>query len=165
MKTLTKELLAEKLMNRQYRDEITEEEERLAKENNLVVIFGASDDLIELRGAITEEIGYGNQIFITKNGLLQNECDQNDEDDICPYFLKIRNEMVKNKTAVEIKSCYGGEDVSPEFFQAIGKPDWCYIFDPTVISIATFDIFEDYDDEKNYYCCGIVIDLDELKEN
>ena len=33
------------------------EEERLAKENGLVVVFGYSDDNIELRGAINNEAG------------------------------------------------------------------------------------------------------------
>jgi hypothetical protein len=162
MKTLTKELLSEKLMNRQYGNEITKEEEKLAKENNLVVIFGASDDPIELRGAIHNEFDLGERIFITKKGIPKNECSQNDEDDICPYFAKIRDKMVKNKTAVEIKAHWDGEDVDPEYFQSIGKPDWCYSFDTSIIKAATFDIFEDDDDDKNYYCRGIVIDLDDF---
>ena len=52
---MTKEQLAARLSGRQYGDEITREEEQTAKENNLVVIFGASDDLCEMRGAIYDE--------------------------------------------------------------------------------------------------------------
>lgn len=52
---MTKEQLAARLNDRQYDDEITREEEQLAKENGLVVIFGASDDLCEMCGAIDDE--------------------------------------------------------------------------------------------------------------
>lgn len=52
---MTKEQLAARLNGRQYGDEITRAEEQLAKENGLVVIFGASDDLCEMRGAINDE--------------------------------------------------------------------------------------------------------------
>jgi hypothetical protein len=155
MKTLTKELFAEKLSGRQYNDEITREEVELAEENNLVVIFGASDDLIELNGAISDEFDLGDSIFITKNGILQRE-----DDKICPYFEKIRDEMIKNKTAVEIKAHWDGENVDSEYFKSIGEPTWCYTFDTSIISAATFDIF----DNQEYYCRGIIIDLDDLKE-
>lgn len=54
---MTKEELATVLNGRQYRNEITPEIEKLAKENNLLIIFGASDDLCEFRGAISDEFG------------------------------------------------------------------------------------------------------------
>jgi len=47
--------LADLLNGREYRDEITSELEQIAKEEGLVVCFGVSDDLLELRGAISEE--------------------------------------------------------------------------------------------------------------
>jgi hypothetical protein len=169
MKKLTKEALAEKLTNRQRGKEITKEVEILAKENNLIFVFGASDDLIEICGAFNDEFSLelGERIVITKNGSLISECLHNDENYICPYFSKICDEMIKNKTAFEIKAYYDGRDwngkeVDPDFFQAIGKPDWFYIFDTTIISAATFYIFEDDDDDKNYYCRGLVFDLDDL---
>lgn len=54
---MTKEQLAERLNGRQYGGELNREEEKLAKESGLVVIFGASDDLCEMRGAIDDEFG------------------------------------------------------------------------------------------------------------
>ena len=57
MKTMTKEQLAELLNGNEYRDEMTKEQEQAAKENNLLVLFGASDDLLEMRGAIYDEAG------------------------------------------------------------------------------------------------------------
>lgn len=55
--TMTKEELATMLDGRQYRDETTPEIEQLAKEGNLLIVFGASDDLCEFRGAINDEFG------------------------------------------------------------------------------------------------------------
>ena len=57
MKTMTKEQLAELLNGNEYRDEMTKEQEQAAKQNNLLVLFGASDDLLEMRGAIRDEVG------------------------------------------------------------------------------------------------------------
>lgn len=49
---MTKESLAAILNGRTYGDEITKEEEAQAKAAELVVIYGASDDLVEFGGAI-----------------------------------------------------------------------------------------------------------------
>lgn len=67
---MTKEELAKLLNGRQYRNEINDLEEKQAKENNLVVIFGASDDLIEFSGAIYDEFDsyYETTILLNKDG-------------------------------------------------------------------------------------------------
>jgi hypothetical protein len=49
--------LAALLTGREYRQEITRAEEADAKAAGLVVAFGASDDLLEFRGAIDDEVG------------------------------------------------------------------------------------------------------------
>jgi hypothetical protein len=54
---MTPHELALILDNRQYREEMTKEEEAMAKENGLVVMFGYSDDNAEFRGAIHDEVG------------------------------------------------------------------------------------------------------------
>lgn len=48
---------AAKLSGRSYGEEMTREEEAEAKALNLVVMFGASDDLLEFRGALRDEAG------------------------------------------------------------------------------------------------------------
>ena len=53
---MTKEELAELLNGRQYREEITSDEEKIAYENGLIVIFGASDDLTIFKGIIDTEV-------------------------------------------------------------------------------------------------------------
>ena len=54
---MTLKEFAKMLDGREYRHEITKEEEALAKELGFVVVFGYSDDNAELRGAIDDEIG------------------------------------------------------------------------------------------------------------
>lgn len=39
----------------EYLEEMTREQERIAAENNLLVLFCQSDDLLEMRGAIHDE--------------------------------------------------------------------------------------------------------------
>ena len=64
--------LAAKLNGREYCREITDEEVRQAKEAGLVVVFGASDDLIEFRGAIRDEGDCydGREVLIDAKGVL-----------------------------------------------------------------------------------------------
>lgn len=47
---------AEILNGREYREELFLDEEKKLKEVGIVVVFGASDDLCELRGAIDDEL-------------------------------------------------------------------------------------------------------------
>lgn len=54
---MTLKEFAKMLDGRSYGQEITKEEEALAKELGFVVVFGYSDDNAELRGAINDEIG------------------------------------------------------------------------------------------------------------
>jgi len=46
---------AEKLNGREYRCETTYQEDEQMKQDGIVAVFGASDDLCELRGAVDEE--------------------------------------------------------------------------------------------------------------
>jgi len=136
---MTKEELAQKLNGREYRSEITREEAKEAKSNNLVVVFGASDDLIEFRGAIDDETDAyeGVTVSIDKNGLLENQCDNED----CPYFA----DRIAKAAKIEAVWCPPDEDLS-----------WAY---KTEIPHATFDVMEDGE----LYCRGIVFSLDDLK--
>lgn len=132
----TKEL-AQLLHGREYTEEITEEEEKQAKENNLVVVFGASDDLIEFFGAINDEIGCynGGKVFLDEYGIIQNLCEEDD----CPYF----KEVLETSKLIEAVWC-GDDDYS-----------WSY---ETDIPHETFDVME-YDEE---YCRGIVFNMNDL---
>lgn len=64
MNTITKEELAARLNGREYGDEMTKEEEQLAKNSGLLVAFGYSDDNVEFRGIFHDEVGAYNKTSI-----------------------------------------------------------------------------------------------------
>jgi hypothetical protein len=127
--------LAAVLTGNEYRKEISKEVEAQAKAAGLVVVFGASDDLMEFRGAIHDEVGAydGTTAYLTRAGLLVNDC----ENDYCPHFEKMR------KAARTIDAVWDTEGYS-----------WIF---RTEIPHTTFEIVED--GEK--YCRGIVFALDD----
>ena len=143
---ITKEELAERLNGRQYGKEISRQEEQEAKEAGLVVVFGQSDDLVEFRGAIDDEVDLyeGGTIYFNQEGILKNAC----EDEDCPYFQKELEE------AKQILAVWG--DDSPNLgvqgyswsFRAVDIPD-----------AATFDVF----DGEDKYCKGYIFSLEDLK--
>jgi len=57
---ITHRVFADKLEGNEYGNEINKELIKEARENGLVVVYGASDDLIEFEGSISEELGAGN---------------------------------------------------------------------------------------------------------
>ena len=64
------EELAKKLNGVEYREELTKELKQKAKENGLVVVFGASDDLLEFEGAMYDEIDMyeGGECYVNEHG-------------------------------------------------------------------------------------------------
>ena len=129
---MTKEELAAKLNGREYRDEITEAEEQAAKDAGLVVAFGASDDLVELRGAINDELGEGE--FVILGGKVHDfsECETG-----CKYS-DAANKAAR-ETGLRVEAEYGGGG-------------WTFT---TAIPHATFDVLED----GARYCRGVVFEL------
>jgi hypothetical protein len=135
---VTPESLACQLNGREYRDEITPAEEKAAKAAGLVVVFGASDDLAELRGAVCDEFGAydGGSFLIDERGALPSERDDDwEDDDLLDYLTR-----KKQASKVVALWCAG--------------PDYSWTF-KTKIPHATFDVLED--GEK--YCRGIVFRL------
>lgn len=107
------------------------------KEAGLVAVFGASDDLMEFRGAIDDEVGAynGTTAYVTPAGLFLSEC----EDDDCPYARKAM------EAAVEIDAIWSRDGIS-----------WQY---DTAIPHEKFNVMED--DE--IYSIGIVFALSDVK--
>lgn len=140
---MNKEELAKELDGNQYRDEVSSELELKAKENGLVIIFGASDDLMEIRGAIDDEIGMyeGGEAYIHNNDILRCEDPFDDLDEMIQFLAGFGVAVCQHKIIAEWD-----------------KDDYSWVYS-SEIPHASFDILED--DDK--YCRGIVIDLKDLK--
>lgn len=71
-----KEFIEKHLQNCEYGAELSKEAEQEAKENGFVVVFGASDDLCEFRGAVKDEAECwcgGNLYINSKGDIVGNE--------------------------------------------------------------------------------------------
>ena len=139
--TMTKEELAKMLDRSQYPFKVTKAFKERAKSANLVIVYGASDDLMEFRGAIDEELsacdGTTALLSPVSGLLLKSECN-----DDCPYFKALAS------NAIELRQVWCPESINAS---------WGY---ETKIPHATFDILEDDD----LYCRGIVFNLSDVKE-
>lgn len=143
---MTKEQLAEMLNGRQYRSEISREEAATAKDSNLVVVYGASDDLMEFKGAIHEELSAwdGATAYLVKK---KEGWEPVSEEDYESYLQVLDDVgMADHLKMYEIYAEWSPED--PE----------CSWLITTEIPNATFDILEDGE----LYCRGIVFSLNEL---
>lgn len=112
-KFLTHDDFAKKLNGREYGNEITKEEIKEAKENGLVVVYGASDDLMEFAGAIDEEVS----------------CDTGGYFRVTSKKLKVKKGDVTSKNKI-----YADWDNRQK------GASWCY---DTEIHHSTFNIYED----------------------
>lgn len=126
---------AEKLDGREYGSELTEIEEKELKALGLVVVFGASDDLCEFRGAINDEVGCfdGGDIYVNAEGLIANNMDM--FDDFVPE---------NSPEFVLIKMCWGLRG-----FTWVCETD---------IPHKSFDILDDGE----LYCRGIIFSVDDM---
>lgn len=159
-KTLTKEQLAAQLDGCEYRGGMANEIVQAAKDNKLVIIHGASDDLIELRGAFMEEIGASHVLQLSRKGVPDSDCDEGNE---CPYYKRWLKKALHCGEVKEIKVFWGGEcgdeTMDAAKYAALGKPSWCF---ETGLPHAVFSMYDTYEDDREYFCRGIVIDLDEI---
>lgn len=122
--------LATMLTGREYRREITREEEVQAKAAGLVVAFGASDGLLELRGAIHDEAGSygGGMVRVDRAGLIPlfEDIDRDDKEELRRYF-KRENSGIVISAAWASEPCYSwiiSADVPHETFEIVedGEP-------------------------------------------
>jgi hypothetical protein len=140
--------LAKQLHGRDYRDEIDEKEAQIAKENGLIVIFGASDDLVEFRGAIYDEIdAYDGTHFIIATPGTEIPVDEDEE-------------TYRKAKKLEVWPIEEESQTKKNRFEAIWNPDElnCSWLIKTDLPHSTFDIMEGSD----LYCRGLVIDVSSL---
>ena len=135
--------LAEKLTGREYPFDPTDAEAKAAKDSGLLIVFGSSDDLMEFRGAFTDEVGAyeGATARIDVNGLVPDyeQVDKDDKDALRDYFRREN----------------GGSTITALWCKE-GNYSWTF---QTAIPHATFEIQENGDP----YSRGIVLSMDTLK--
>lgn len=134
----TKESIAALLTGGTYPFEVSKEVQAQAKDAGLIIIFGASDDLMEFRGAIHDEVECynGGTALLDRKGLVQRDEDAEDEE--------IADYVIRKRTSRPVEAVWGKEGYS-----------WIY---RTEAPHATFEVVEDDDN----YCRGIVIDIADL---
>lgn len=137
MTKYTKEQFAAMLDGRQYGDELTSDDIKLAFEKDLIVCFGASDDSFEAYGKIVGEVGcwQGGNIYFSGNAVL-SESDA--------WYIIKNGIQSKKVMAIWSSETEQGEHCS-----------WRY---ETDIPHATFKIF----DGNELYCIGIVMDYKDI---
>ena len=113
--------------------QFTEEEIQIAKDNGFVIVYGASDDLMEFAGAICDEAGCfdGGKVYFDKNGASQDG--------------------EEKPNVIEALWC---DDETKDVDSSLIT--WTY---KTDIPHETFMIYE----EGASYCMGIVFDIKDLK--
>lgn len=138
---ITIEEAARELDGRQYGSKDPVELFERMKKAGLVAVFGASDDLMEFRGAIYDEAevsGGRGTAYIGENGLMCNECDNED----CPYFANIKAGV---KAGV----------ITAEWCPKTVKTTWLI---STALPHATFKILE-HANSQDVFCIGLVFAL------
>lgn len=112
-----------------------------AKAAGLVIVFGASDDLMEFRGAIYDEVGVdgGGTAHLDREGILvRDQCESDEE---------IADHMIRKRTSRKIEALWCAE----------GDYSWTYVTD---LPHSTFEVAGD----RGPYCRGIVFALADLPE-
>ena len=142
---MNKEEFAAKLNNSEYPFGLSQELLKVAKENGLVVVYGASDDLMEFEGAINDEVGVcnGGDAIVSVSGILK-EWDSLMEDSPTKEEVLQYLDNEKNSAVIEAIWCGDGEPYS-------------FIY-KTAIPHACFDVIEG--DDK--YCRGIVFSISDI---
>ena len=135
MNPLVKEI-ADALNGSEYGFEPSKELIARCRAERIVIAFGHSDDLLEFRGAVYDELGAyeGTTAHFNRLGLVTNDCG-NEE---CPYFQG----LLKKATKLHLK-------------WQNGYPNWIF---ETNIPHAKFDVLED----DNHQCEAIVFCLDDI---
>lgn len=141
---MTKEELATQITGREIGNELLPNEERKAKQSGLLVIFGASDDLCELRGVINDEVGTcgGATVSISRDGLLLKPIEDDDKEILEQYGV-LDAAIQRRKVAITVDVRWVYDKSGPAWTYATSEPH------------STFDVMEDGE----VWCRGIILQV------
>lgn len=139
-KIMTPKEIAATLDGQEYEDyfEISPEIIRECQKAQCVIVYGASDDLTEMEGAITDEGGYGKLAF-NRNGFVPDP--DRDEREVLEKFEVLQQALSVNRVSFEAHWC-----------KSPGGPSWEYT---VPFPHETFKIMENGE----VYCIGFVFKL------
>lgn len=130
---------AKRLDGREYKQEMTDQEIKLAAELGYVIVFGRSDDRTVCHGAIEAELMTvdGGELFITDQGLYE----------ACSCQCIYSQEAKKKASSIAVRWCKG-------------PYVWSYQSD---IPHSSFEIIDNQPAENLKFCQGMVFNLSKLK--
>lgn len=122
-----------------------EHERRQAKAEGVVIVYGASDDLMEFEGAIDDELDAyeGRTAYVTPTGLFGG-CDEDPRGERCKYLV------TEKKSAIHLNAIW-----EPKLMDGAS---WL-IEAPEILPHEHFDIMEDGE----IFCRGLVFRLADVK--
>lgn len=143
MDAITIQSVAFRLHGSEYPLTVSADLKTACKAAGIVIVYGASDDLMEFDGAIYDELGAydGTTAYVDAKGLLDREQIDDDNDEA------ITDYTIRKRTAKTIEAIWDQDDIS-----------WQY---RTNIPHATFAVAEGGET----YCIGIVFELAELAKD
>ena len=145
--------IAEQLNGSEYPLEPSKDIQQCAKENGIVIVFGASDDLMELRGAIYDEGSCydGGTFVLDKGGFIPISTEGEFEDDQHPQTVgEARALCDRFDNSIHVTAIWNPQDI--EGLEA----SWAYgVAGPTPLEYESFLVMEDGD----VYCRGLVFKL------
>lgn len=139
---------AARLDGREYGAELMRAEAAQAKQDGVVILFGASDDLVEVAGAFADELSAhdGTTVLLTRDGVAA-PVDREDQDVLHKYRL-LASANDRAQRAAKVRAVWAPEN-SPL--------SWRF---ETEVPHARFTICEDGEP----YCEGVVIAVADLPE-
>jgi hypothetical protein len=136
---MTPKQAAKEIDGKGYGNETTRDLDSKMKAAGVVAVFGASDDLLEFRGAIYDELGaYGGKtVPISSKGLFKRQCDNED----CPHEEALLEAVRKAGKKIDAVWC-------PKELE-------CSWLITTNVPHETFDVMKD----GQLFCRGVVFRL------
>ena len=144
---------AEKLNGREYGNELSIDEIKQLVNDNKVVVYGSSDDLLELEGAISNEYSVYNEKTFFYCGK-ETFADQDEINELLDY---VDDEYPSLSDIVTDALCRNDGD---DLYITIRPGSDCqFEFETNIPNVEWFDIVED----GNLYCKGFVFDKSDLE--
>ncbi len=152
---MTKEQLAAALDGVQYGEEDDVLKRFNLSQTDFVVVYGASDDLAEVRGALNDEFGVG-----TKYGSIAFRLYHNYESGLIDFVENLELSGDFNESTTELIFSALGRDVVEFANVAKANEHHLFQFESDNIQFAPFKVM----DEDELYCIGCVFSLEDVKK-